>query len=284
MKIHEVVHDMLVRHKSKVELFQWAIMSSIGSLIYSEYLKNIKQKQHPVKMFLVPTIRSVQELLMMDGKMFTLLSELLVDEMVRTEQFLKYELAPEFEIFINENLEITKTLFEIYILPNVNRRLPETIARKFDLFNPDNQVVRENREIDLFDRKPFSPDQYQYILRETILNLLTLAPSIMKEIEYPESNGTIYLTDDEIFTVSHENAITPIHFDKTIFELEVMPLLSFVTNSIFIPNDWSVRPISKSYDNDDSHIPISYEVSTGIFNTTSITRLKGINFHLGESN
>ena len=52
-----------IHHKKKVELIQWGIMSGISSLVYSEYLNNMKQKYSPVRMIMVPTINSVREYL-----------------------------------------------------------------------------------------------------------------------------------------------------------------------------------------------------------------------------
>ena len=31
--------------------------------------------------------------------------------------------------FMKENIEIMKTIFDLYIIPNISRRIPETIAK-----------------------------------------------------------------------------------------------------------------------------------------------------------
>lgn len=280
MQIHQVVRDAIQHHKKKIELTQWAVMSSVASLVYSEYLLRIKQKQHPTRVIMVPTIRSVQELLLPDGPMMQLMGTKMIDMMATHELFKKFSDAPELAMFQEENIEVMKTIFDLYVLPNIQRRLPETIAHKFDLFNPQNQTIRENREIDLFDRRPFNGEQLDYLVEQAVLQLLILLPTMKKEIEYPEANTGIYMTEDEILTVSNDNAVCPIHFNSKIFAGgAIMDVLSFVTNTHVQECDWSENALAKG----ENHEPVKYNVATGVFNAVYLTKLIGIEYTAQEN-
>lgn len=280
MSIHEQVHDAITNHKNKIELTQWAIMSAIASLVYSEFLKNIKQKQYPRKMIIVPSIRNIQELLLLDGEMFTSLSSNLIEMIQQNPLFQKYKEAPEFEMFTDKNIEIMKTILELYILPNVNKRLPESIALKFDLYNQENQLITQSRDLDLFHRQPFHTNQLNYVVEETILNLLTLIPSMCKTVDYPEQNISIFMTDEEILTISNENALCPIHFTTKMFhetESTLLNTLLFVTNTNIEENDWNIHSYMKEFPHSGEHLSVSYIIDTGLFNSVSLTRCICIN-------
>lgn len=273
MKIHQIIKDAITSHAKKIELTQWAIIASISSLIYSEYLIRMKQKQFPKKMIMIAPIRSVNRLLMEDGPMMTSLSTSMIDGMVNHDLFKKYADAPELVMFKPENIEIMKTIFDLYILQNVMRRVPEAIARKFNLMDEKNQMFFEDTSIDLFDGKPFNDDQLNYIIEQVVLQLLILLPSMKKEIEYPEQNTSIHMCDDEILTIANDNALGAIHFNPTIFNMgRIMNVLSFVTNTKVEANDWSVNSIIKN----DASRPVSHIISTGLFNSVALTRLIGI--------
>ena len=60
MQIHQLVKNAIMEHKQKIELTQWAIISGISSLIYSEYIRRIKRKEVPVKMILFQQLKMFQ--------------------------------------------------------------------------------------------------------------------------------------------------------------------------------------------------------------------------------
>ena len=76
----------------------------------------------------------------------------------------------------------------------------------------------ETWEIDLFNREPINDEQIDFIIEETVLQLLMLLPTMKKEIEIPEENINIKMSKDEILTIANENAICPIHFNSSIFK------------------------------------------------------------------
>ncbi len=273
MEIHRLVKEAILKHKKKIELTQWAVMSSVSSLVYSEYLSQIRQKQKPVSRIMVPAIRNVQELLLTDGPFMNLLSEHLIDAMITDPLFKRYSDAPELEMFTPDNVEIMKTIFDLYILENVNRRLPETIAHKFNLFDEKQQTFIEDRSLDLFQRQPITDEQFRYLAKETLLHLLILMPTMKMDHEYPESNMKIAMCDNEILTVENENALCPIHFDKEIIEEmpAVMKLLSFITDTSVTRCDWQEVSMAKGPDNNT----VDYFVTSGVFNKVYLTVLHG---------
>lgn len=277
MQIHQMIKDTMEQHKSKITITQWAFINAISSLIYSEYIKNIRQKQVPVNMILVPEIKYVEELLNSESEFIKLLSDKLIDVIIENKLFQKYAEAPELVLFKEENVEILKTIFDLYMVPNITRRIPEAIAKKFDLFNPDQQLIRQSREIDLFERKSVSDEQLAYIVEESILQLLLFLQTMKKSIEYPESNVDMMMTADSILTINHENALCPIHFnDRIINNASVIDLLSFVTNTTFTKCDYKVKSLFKNEEIE------CYNVKSNTFNKIAFTLLEGIEITLKE--
>lgn len=272
MQIHQLIKDTIKNHKNKIELTQWAIISGVSSLVYSEYLMNMKRRSVPTNVLIVPSIKTVNELLNPDNQFMELLSEKLIDSIASNNTFYKFADAPELILFNKDNIEIMKTIFDLYIIPNISKRLPETIAKKFGLDNPDqNQFAIQSNELDLFGRNPISDEQFNFIVEETVLQLLTLLPTMKKDIELPEVNRDIYMTDEEILTIGNEKAICPIHFNKAIFNnKEVLKVISFVTDTTITEMDLNKTAMAK---NDEI---VTYKIDTGIFNQVSITTLKGI--------
>ena len=269
MNIHRMIKDVMKNHKQKITVLQWAIISSVSSLVYSEYIARMKNKQIPTPLILVPTIHSVQELLAEDGQFMELLSERLIDGIITNELFIKYKDAPEFEIFKEENIEIIKTIVDVYIIPNISTSISNTISKKFDLNNPNQQTFRENRDIDLFNRKPINDGQMKYIIDQTVLQLLMLIPSIYKDVSFIESNIRIDLAHEEIMTISNDNAITAIHFNKSIIENDdVIKLLLFVTSSSIEICEWQEKSLFK-----EGKGVVEYFIRTGIFNKVALTTL-----------
>lgn len=266
MKMSEMIKETIGKHKAKIELFQWAIIASVASLVYSEFVKNIHQKEVPIRAIHVPALRNVRELLDENGNLSYNLSNYLIDHIVEDELFKKYKDLPELELFKEENIEVLKTIFDLYVLPNIRRRIPETIDKKFGLSNPEQQLIREDYTIDLFNREDLNLDQLKYIEHQTILQLFITLPSLQKKQEFPENNSKIYMMDNEILTVNHENAICPIHFDKAIIDTPIiMDLLSMVTNTKIIETDRMVQ----GEINKERHW--LYEITSNPFNRVFVT-------------
>ncbi len=258
MQIDQLLKDTIKLHKDKIELIQWAIISSVSSIVYSEYIKNIRQKHRPVRLIYVPSIKTLYELLAKDGHLMQLISEKLIDDIIGNDLFSKYIEVPEMILFNENNVEMLKTILDIYIIPNISSRLTEAIAIKFSLNNPEQQLFVESRDIDLFNRIPITPNQFRFIVGETILQLLMLIPSIKKDVISPEQNINIIMNSDQILTIDNDNAICPIHFNSDILDnAEVMSLFSFVSNTSF---------------NKINGSGVSYIIKSGVFNEITLTR------------
>lgn len=271
MQIHQMIKNVIGQHKKKIELTQWAIISGVSSLVYSEYIRRIKQKTVPIRAILVPEVRAVQELLDPEGNLMKILSEQLIDRMSEHELIQEYSHAPELVLFKDDQLEILKTLFDLYIIPNIVRKIPETISMKFGLNNPKQQLIRQDRTIDLFNRQPINEEQFQFVVDQTVLQLVLLMPTMKKSIEIPEDNAKIFMTKKEILTIGNENAICPIHINEDIINNKnVMKLLSFVTNTNISKLENKTIGVEKN-----GNI-VEYIISTNVFNQVGLITLEGI--------
>lgn len=269
--MNQLIKQTMKDHKQKIELMQWGIISGISSLIYSEYIKNIRQKQIPVRMVQIPSIKSVKRFLDPESGFLQDLSYKFIDSIYDHKLFRKYCTAPEFVLFNNDNLEILKTIFDLYIIPNISRRIPEVIIRKFDLDNPNQQLFRESNEIDLFQGKLLNDEQYKFVVEESILQMLLLLPTMKKDIELIEDNSQIYLAEGEILTIGNEKAICPILLNDSIIRNEsVIDLLKFVTSTEI---SYIGKEDERALKGDRQ---IEYFIKTNPFNQICITRLDGI--------
>lgn len=260
-------------NKKAIETFQNAVIMSLSSLIYSEYIKNIKQQRFPIIMTWVPQITTVKELLKPESYLVKLLSESLIDKITERQLFQDYkDSIPELNIFNdeNDNIELLKFTFDYYIMHNAFYNISNTISKKFDLNNPDNNTFRESRDLDLFNRIPITERQLDYIVDETILQWFVMLDSIKKRIDYPSDNTEVFLVEGEILSIDHTNAICPVMINDDIFNNEeVFPLLSFVTSTTISEHEHSV---SYMFKNDKT---VFHDVKSNPFNKlTTIELLK----------
>ena len=271
MQIHQILKNAMSQHKKKIELIQWDIISGVSSLVYSEYIRRIKQKSSPIRAILVPEIRVVQDLLNADGHFINLLSENLIDNMMNHFMIKESSTAPELVLFQEENIEIMKTIFDLYIIPNIIKNIPETIELKFGLNKPTQQIIRQDRDIVLFERRPISDDQLRFVVDQSVLQLLVLLPTMKKTIEIPEDNCKIFMNKHEILTIGNSNAICPIHFnDSIISNRSVIELLSFVTDTNISRMENKTTGVSKN-----GHT-VEYYIRSNMFNQVGLTTFEGI--------
>lgn len=282
MSIYETIKGVMQEHKKKIEYIQWAVISGISSLVYSEYISLIRQRTIPVKQVLVPSIKNVEHFLAKDGQFIEILSRDLIDQIAKDWVFKEYAEAPELVLFKPENIEILKTVFDLYMIPNICRSIPETITKKFGLNDPNQQLIREDRDVMLFRGQPLSDEYFEYIKDQIILQLLIYLPSIKKEVEIPNGNRDIQMVDSEILTINNEQAICPIHFSPRIFRNEkVMNLMKFVTGTMLREVDTSASTVAIKGDDNEY---ITWIVDTNVFNQTSLTKLVGIELTTQEVN
>lgn len=277
MELNQMIKDAINDHKESIEMFQISVMNSVASLIYSEYLSkmdrkliSVGEKGLQIQKIFVPTLRSVQELLFPEGQMMTLLSEKFIDEFVRHSLRVQYSSIPEFEIFkdYDNNIEIMKSIFDVYIIPNISRTIPEVIAAKFRLRDPANQTFIESREIDMFDRIAMGETELEYLVEESLLNLLVMSPNVEREQTSDVDNMDFTYYSNEIISISNVNAIAPIYINS-----KIINDMGNILNKINFVTDTSIRRIGDPKFRDLGDGSVSYQVRTGAFNMVTVIRL-----------
>lgn len=260
--------SIMTERKHEIELFQQAVISSVASLVFAEYISNIKNRDVPVQRVYVPPVKYVSELLDTDGHLLTMLSERLINDMICNRIFIAYaEDIPDLSLFkYKESRDKLNDVLRMYIIPNISKHIPDTIGTKFNV-NGTTQSVYEDPSIDLFDRQPLSDDHFRYIADETALHLLLHADDVERYEHGPldgmahwmttkeASNGDFFFKSSPamVLTINNQAAICPIHYNKYIIENPVSELLNFVTSTQF---------------NQD-------RVSTSQYNQVTITELDG---------
>lgn len=285
MKLNELVKEMMVKHKNKIEVFQWAVINGVASLIYSKYISCMRWEQTPVPRLVVPEINQVKNVLSTDGPLMTVLSDHLIDDMIAGSAFTIYQYwkIPELEIFTipenasadnpdegRHNIEVLKTILDLYIIPNVSRVIPNIISKKFDLEHKSSSIKEDPDLIFCHQHDLLSDSVRRYLADEIAAQLMMFLPSGHKDIRTPEAPSSIPITRNDIMTVDHQNSICPIHFSSEIFEnSEIMSLLSFVTNITVTNIDW--------HDSNPVYVggmQVRWTVDSNPFNQVTITRIQ----------
>jgi hypothetical protein len=238
-------------YKKDVELFQCSIISAVSTLIYSEYIRNIRDKTKPVRLILVPEIHAIEEILNEESQLMKSICSNLINHIINHRL---YSYIDKSELIIFKHPDVLHTILEKYIAPTISQVISNTIRIKFGIGDSDQQLIFESNEIDLFNRTVITERLLEYVFDETVLYLIVDEPSIPKYIT-PIYNGTLTFID-EIIKINHRNAITPIYINIDIINNEsVKELLSFVTSTEFI----SVKPVC--------------EINTSISNEISVISL-----------
>lgn len=263
MQIHQMIKEKIKEHKNKIELFQWAVISGISSYVYTEYIMNIRQKIKPTRKLLVPDIKFVINLLNPESKFMQRLSEHLIDSMINNNLFIEYKDAPELVMFNDDNIEIMKTIFDLYIIPNISRRIPEAMINKFGLNDPSNQDIIQNPDSVIFDE--ISRDYiFEYLVEEITLQFISMLPTVKKTVKVPEDHTKIFLEKDEIIIIEHEKALCPIYINSNMIDNEspMMNKLKFVSSTMI--EEFTDGKID------------NYMIQTNVFNEVSIIKLDGL--------
>lgn len=213
-----------IRSNSRfIEVFQWSIMNAVASLVYCEYLNNMRKFERPVPHIKVVPIKVVRELLDLDSDIIRGLSSSLIPYISSRVDFPKME-----KDFIS-SLQI---VLDEYILPNVGRRIPETIAIKFQL-NSDQQTFREDRELNMFKGWQ-KEDLFTYLNNQVVLQF-----SVMDINEKESRDVSIDFTfkGREIMVLNNDNAICPICFNfMSICHKKSFELINKITSTTIEEN------------------------------------------------
>lgn len=262
MSIYELAENMIKNHKEEIQLIQASIINGVASLVYSEYISNITQKQYPIKHIYVPTVLSVRKLLSRH--------EPLIEKM-KTDFFKEFLNNPLIDKSLPELSIVYKEAFPIlmyaYIFKNVSSSIPDAIAYKFKLNDMPNAEIREDKDKQIFPNG-ITESQFKFIVEQSVLYFIANCNSIKKEILYPESNKSISITKNDILMIENDQALTPIYITSNLIEnypIE-MDLVNFVTSSSAELTDYNAAP--KTRDN-----YIEAVVTTNMDNKTTIITL-----------
>lgn len=264
MLTHQKVKEIMSNHKQKIQLVQWATMGGVSSLIYTLTVSNSVQRHTPTRTISIPSGKTIEADLSLDGEFITHISETLIDNILDDNMFIKFSNAPEFSPLFtdDDSLEILRTIFDLYIIPNVSKYIPQAITNKFGLNNPHRQLFKEDNEIPLLGDN--IPDgYYDYVAHETLLQLLLLIPSMKKSIVLPENNNILEMSNNDILTIGTNDAVSLTLFDNAIFNMKILNELCYVTSTRFIV-------LSDHMKDDVIHF------TTAPFNEVSLTKLEGI--------
>jgi len=271
MNMYSKTKEFQRNNKKELEIFQLAITSSIGTLIYSEYIKNFKHIHVPTTKIFIPEIQTITDLLSLDGSFFKLISENIISEISNNSFFKNYISPLKLSLFSNENKDILQTIFDVDILENISISIPTVITKKFGLDNTENQQFIQSPELDIFNRKIPSRDYYtRYIVDQIVLQMIIMLENIPKTMSFPESNLNIIIpNDDKTIFMLNDNiaAIAPIYFNNLIFENQtIMDLLNFVTGST-VQIEGTTSDILNEYSIN------KYIITTTPFNRTAIIEI-----------
>lgn len=219
--------EILDKHHKEYEILQTAIISALGSVVYTEFLVNCKPVQFPVPRIKVPAIKYVSEFLNIDG----VFMKELKDRFLGTIRSSRYSyILEKFDIFsLTNEADLNKVLDE-YMLPNLSRYIPEVISRKFRL-DEEQHMFQEDSAIDLFHRKYDEKWIISYAFDEIILNLIIFSKNatLLEEYKLGES---IPITDDTIVVINNKNAIAPILLSPAVItNANAVEKIKFVTSS-----------------------------------------------------
>jgi hypothetical protein len=231
MTKEELMNDIFIKETKNIELFQWSIVSSISSLLYSEYIKNMIKKDPPIDKVFVPKITMVKDILNPEGDFIKYLSTNLIDLIFNHDLIKKYIDLTEFNIFKEDKLEVMKDILDNLVVNNIIKRIPETIMIKFQLNNPKQQTFMESNELNLFNRKPINNEQYYYLIEECVLQYILFLPNIVKDA-YSINDTSLKLSINSVLSITHRNAVCLIIINHSVIQNKtVFPLISFVTST-----------------------------------------------------
>lgn len=222
------LQEILNNHHDEYQKFQWALMNSIGSLIYSEFISKFKKYTRPVPHIEIPSIKYIEEMLNKDGDFLCSVREKMVSYILDSN----YKEINESEIFKLENREDLNKVIELYLIPNVIRFIPDVIRKKFNL-NENQSFFREFNNIDLFDRKFNQEWIIDYVLEEIVLQYVAFfkAKVSITQTEFVMGNNNV-------ISIDNKNAICPILISIDMLRNDkALDLIKFVSNTEITMND-----------------------------------------------
>lgn len=248
----EEMNKYLSEHKDPIGIFQMSLISSVATLIYSEYISRMKQKQLPTRKILVPNMKEVRDY----TDLVTPFMEKLADTIISTlkEEPLFDKIKDSYKILDEDMFD---SVLRLYILPNVSRVIPNTISKKFGLEDDSIQMIKVDRDIRIFyPDKILIDDMIKVVSNQLIGNLILANNGIRLKIHPVESNisSTFKFDKNSIIGITNSNSISPLIYTKGTFDLNpyFVKLFNFVSSSKFEFNNNEVN------------------MSTGVLNTVTL--------------
>lgn len=248
------MREYIKKNKDVLEEFQQAMFRSFGSLIYSYFLENMKRKNNGK--ILTPEIKEVKSFLNFGTPFIDKVCEKFIIEMFDDPLYSEYKellLFHSFDIFNNRNCDgIAECLID-YIIPNMQRRIPEAISKKFEFEDTSKQTFFESNECEF--KTDDVESMFWYVLHEFMLQYLYENPkyndlrsiNLIDPTNTEKVNFKSVITEGDVLSIENINALTPILFDKIICDNDVYETISFVTNThidfrrkIFVTNNTNI--------------------------------------------
>ena len=96
----EEIQKILESNKHGWEILQWSVMNALGSLVYTEFISNMKKMDKPIPHVKIPTIKTVREIVSHNSPLIKEFSMNILSQF-QHHQHRHYWDNKEFEIFAN---------------------------------------------------------------------------------------------------------------------------------------------------------------------------------------
>src|SRR5574344_1307212 len=167
-------------------IFNYSLLYSIAGLIYTQFSRSIKKQIIPTTKFLVPSIHEIRNHLNPNNQLMQLIKNKLYEEIINRDLFKQYQ----------DSMSINNV--DDYALKDISNRIPLLISKKFGIGSNNTSII-QSKDIHLFSIKDID-NQFNFIIDEMILYMITLSNNIPKEINiiYDKSidfglNDIVYL-------------------------------------------------------------------------------------------
>ena len=190
----------------KFNTFCDAMLNSVGTLVYSKFLRDVEVRNKEVY---IPSFDDIRKLLSIDSLFMRGLVEH-IPTLFRD----------------NEHISVDICTLEEFITPTFVE-ISDIIEKKFDF-------PHKTKRFYLASEKSYPMFYYKYIARETVLQMLLLECGDSFE---KTNERTILMKDLTAVSVDHENALCQIVFDKSILDLGITSIMYTTGSNMVIDSN-----------------------------------------------
>lgn len=224
MLINQLVLRFINENKQSIAFFKNGFDTSVSSLIYSEFLYNIKQLE-PRKM-IIPKIDNIRSLFIEDSILINYLINKLPEDILNDKIYDKYKDRKEFKIF--EDKEMIKYIIDIYLVESLRDKIIFDIKDRFDTESEKITII-ESESKKLFENG-IQEYHLKYICHQILLDFIYFV-SINKCINLIIDNNEFNVNKNQILSINNEAALAPIYLDENILNNDFYKVLGFVTST-----------------------------------------------------